>query len=137
MKRVLIVEDNEAFARYVRYVLEHNGAYAVAVTQSGEEALRLAREPQTVAALLDVSLRATRYGDRFVDGIELARVLKADPGASHVPILIVTAHGMAGDGERFLRDSGADAFLRKPIVDPNELVDLLARLVSRGRQVDG
>ena len=136
MKRVLIVEDNDAFARYVRYVLEHSGAYAVAVTQSGEEALRLARESQTVAALLDVSLRATRYGDRFVDGVELARILKADPGASHVPIVIVTAHAMAGDEERFLHDSGADAFLRKPIVDPNELVALLARLVGTDRRTD-
>lgn len=125
-----MVEDNEAFARYVRYVLEHGGVYTVAVTQCGEEALRLAREPQTVAALLDVSLRATRYGDRFVDGIELARVLKADTAAQHVPIVIVTAHGMAGDEERFLRASGADAFLRKPIVDPNALVALLARLVG-------
>jgi hypothetical protein len=37
---------------------------------------------------------------------------------------------MSGDRERFLAESRADGFLRKPIVDPQEVVSLLSRLTS-------
>ena len=130
MKRVVIVEDNESVAKFFRYVLEHNGAYATAITESGDEAVRLAAEGETVAVLLDVSLRATQYQGRFVDGLELSRIIKEDSRSSHVTVIIATAHVMSGDRERFLDESKADAFLRKPVVDPQELLSLLGQLTS-------
>jgi CheY-like chemotaxis protein len=39
VRRVVIVEDNESVAKFFRYVLEHNGAYAAAITESGDEAV--------------------------------------------------------------------------------------------------
>ena len=130
MKRVVIVEDNELIVKFYRYVLEHDG-YVVSATESGDETLRLAREADTVAIILDVSLRATSLQGRLIDGLELSRTLKADPSTRPVPIIVATAHAMAGDRERFLRESGADAFLRKPVTDPIELISLIQRLSER------
>lgn len=131
MRRVVIVEDNESVAKFFRYVLEHNGAYAAAITESGDEAVSLAREAETVAVLVDVSLRATQYAGRYIDGIELSRILKEDDRTAHISVIIATAHVMAGDRERFLRESRADGFVRKPVVDPQDLLSLLNRLTSR------
>ena len=133
MKRVVIVEDNESIAKYFRYLLELDGAYTTAVTESGDDAIRLAREVETVAVLVDVSLRATQYEGRYIDGIELSRILKEDAATAHVPVIIATAHVMSGDRERFLTESRADGFLRKPIVDPQEVRSLLDRLTSRSQ----
>ncbi len=121
MKRVVIVEDNESVAKFFRYVLEHNATYTVVIAESGNHAVGLAREPDTVAVLVDVSLRATQYEGRYVDGIELSRILKEDQQTSRVPVIIATAHVMSGDRERFLRESRADGFVRKPVVDPQDL----------------
>ncbi len=134
MRRIVIVEDNESIAKYFRYLLEHDGAYTTAITESGDEAIRLALEAETVAVLVDVSLRATQYSGQYIDGIELSRIIKEDPATTHVPVIIATAHVMSGDRERFLRESRADGFLRKPIVDPREVLSLLNRLTSRGTE---
>lgn len=130
MKRVVIVEDNESVAKFFRYVLEHDGAYTTAITESGDEAVRLTREAETVAVLVDVSLRATQYEGRYIDGLELSRILKQDQLSAHVSVVIATAHVMSGDRERFLRESHADGFVRKPVVDPQDLLSLIARLTS-------
>lgn len=131
MKRVVVVEDNASVAKYFRYLLEHHHAYSVVLTESGDETLSLTRSKDTVAALVDVSLRATQYRGRYVDGIELARAIKDDPESAHVAVIVATAHVMAGDRERFLRESGADGFLRKPLVDPQDLLGLIAALTTR------
>jgi CheY-like chemotaxis protein len=130
MKRVVIVEDNELIVKFYRYVLEHDG-YVVSATESGDETLQLAREADTVAIILDISLRSTSVEGRSIDGLELGRMLKADPATQEVPIIIATAHTMAGDRERFLRESGAEAFLRKPVTDPAELTSMIQRLSER------
>lgn len=132
MRRVVIVEDNELIVKFYRYVLERDG-YVVSATESGDETLQWARAADTVAIILDISLRATSIDGRSIDGLELGRMLKADPATWEVPIIIATAHTMAGDRERFLRESGAEAFLGKPVTDPTELTSLIRRLAERRR----
>ena len=131
MARIVIVEDDALVAKYLKYVLEQDGRDDVVVTESGDEVLAFARDPITVALVVDVSLRNTQLGGRYVDGLELSRAVKADPGASHVAIIIATAYTMAGDRERFLRESGANAFIRKPITDSREVLSLIAEFVGR------
>ena len=133
MKRVIIVEDNAAVAKYFRYVLEHAG-YTAIITESGNEVLALAQDNDTVAILVDISLRRTQYDGRYIDGLELSRILKGDGSTTHVPVIIATAHVMAGDRERFLQESGADGFLRKPVVDPQEILTLLSHVTSRAAE---
>ena len=132
MRRIVIVEDDALVAKYLKYVLDQDGRYDdVVVTESGDEVLALARDPATVALIVDVSLRSTQLDGRYIDGLELTRAIKADPATAHLPVIVATAHAMAGDRERFLRESGADGFLRKPITDPADVRSLIAELVGR------
>lgn len=131
MARIVIVEDDALVAKYLTYVLEQDRRYDVMATESGDEAMVAARDMSTVALIVDVSLRNTQLDGRYVDGIELARAIKADTTGSRVPIIIATAHTMAGDRERFLRESGADAFIRKPITDSREVLELIATIIRK------
>lgn len=135
MTRIVIVEDDALVAKYLKYVIDQEGCYEVIVTESGDEVLSLARDPATVTIVVDVSLRGTQLDGRFVDGLELSRVIKTDPATARIPVIIATAHTMSGDRERFLRESSADAFIRKPITDSREVLALIAELAgSRGKQ---
>lgn len=128
MRHVVVVEDHELVAKYLRYILEHEGGYKVTVTESGDEAITLAARPDTIAILVDVSLRATTYAGRYINGLELSRLIKHDERTANVPVIIATAHTMAGDRERFLQESLADGFIRKPVVDSSELLSLIKAL---------
>jgi len=127
----VIVEDDALVAKYLKYVLDQDGQYDVVVTESGDEVLAFARDSTTAVLIVDVSLRSTQLDGRYVDGLELTRAVKADPAAARLPVVVATAHAMAGDRERFLRESGADAFIRKPITDPGEVRSLIAELAGR------
>ena len=134
MGRIVIVEDDALVAKYLKYVVEQAGHYEAVVTESGDDVLALARDPVTVAILVDVSLRNTQLDGRYVDGLELSRTIKADPAAARVPVIIATAHTMAGDRERFLRESSANGFIRKPITDSREVLTVIAELVDRSAE---
>ena len=131
MRRVVIVEDNALVAKYMAYVLEHDGGYDVVTTESGDETVALAADRATVAIIVDVSLRATHVGGERIDGLELTRRLKAGSSSRDVPVILATAHAMLGDRERFLRESGADGFIAKPISDPRDVLALVAKLARQ------
>src|SRR5206468_1691002 len=44
-------------------------------------------------------------------------VVEDDPATAAVPIVLATAHAMRGDAEAFVRQSGADGYVSKPILD--------------------
>ena len=64
----------------------------------------------------------------------MSRILKDDEQTARVPLIIATAHVVSGDRERFLRQSRADGFVRKPVVEPKELVSLVNQLTSGPRR---
>ena len=49
-----------------------------------------------------------------MDGWEATSTIKADPETNSIPIIVLTAHAMAGDREKAL-DAGADEYDTKPI----------------------
>jgi CheY-like chemotaxis protein len=122
---VVIVEDDPLVAKYLKYVVEQLGEHEVVLTESGDHAFALASDLRTAALLIDVSLRDTSLQGRHIDGLELTRALKANVTTARVPTIITTARTMAGDRERFLQESGADAFLQKPITSAAEVLSLL------------
>lgn len=94
------------------------------------EILRLAESHGADVIILDVSLRNCRFEDRAIDGLELARLIRERTPGRKIPILLATAHAMEGDRERLLVASGADAYLEKPIYDPQVLVSKVAALMT-------
>ncbi|MGA2631649.1 MAG: response regulator [Terriglobia bacterium] len=131
MPRILVVEDNPLVAKFYRLALERAGGYEVVCSEDVDEILRLVSDGAVEVAILDVSLRDCRYEGRPVDGIELARLIRARSGERRLPILLATAHAMEGDRQRLLAASGADAYLEKPIYDPQVLIAKVEELRSK------
>jgi DNA-binding response OmpR family regulator len=121
MAHILVVEDNPLIATIVRVGLEHGG-HAVHVVDDGSTVLHAARESRFDLILLDVLLPGT-------NGFEVLKQLKAHPATAMVPVFMLTGQS---DGSSILHglDSGADAYLSKPI-DMLDLLTQIARVVAR------
>lgn len=112
MARILIVDDEENIASFLRLELEHEG-FETKTAYTGKEALQLFNEQHFDLLLLDVMLPE-------LNGIE---VLKTIRKTSSVPIIMLTARGETFD-KVFGLDTGADDYLAKPF----EIDELLARI---------
>ena len=130
MHQVLVVEDNPLIAKFYRLALERGGGFQVICTEDVDEILRLTSDHAVDVVILDVSLRNCRHEGQLVDGIQLAQLIRARVGERKIPILLATAHAMEGDRQRLLAASGADAYLEKPIYDPQILIGKVTELIS-------
>ena len=130
MSRVLVVEDNSLVAKFYRLALERAGGYQVTCTEDVDEILRLIESKAADVVILDVSLRDCHYEGRAIDGIELARLIREHTPGRKIPILLATAHAMEGDRQRLLAASGADAYVEKPIYDPQVLISKVQALMA-------
>lgn len=120
--RILVVEDEESIATYVKTSLEAEG-FAVQVAHDGNTALDLALSEPFDAITLDVMLPG-------MSGYSVCSAIRKAGLAT--PVLMLTAKDGEYD-EADALDIGADDFLRKPF----SLVVLAARiraLVRRGGQ---
>lgn len=114
-KRILCIEDNDSNLRLVSRIVEgekHDFLMAV----DGLTALELAQREHPDLILLDINIPG-------LNGLELARRLKADPALAAIPVIATTANVLRGDRERCLA-AGCDEYLAKPL-DVRELQTLL------------
>lgn len=119
MRRVALVEDNPDNRLLVRALL--TGHFEVVEYATGSEALAAFEEAIPDLVLLDISLPG-------MDGIEVLTRLRARPRTRQIPVIALTAQAMRGDRERLLR-LGFDAYLAKPILDPDELIGAIEALL--------
>ena len=130
MKQVLVVEDDPLNARLFEMILARRGHYEVNITDDPDETLALVRSGRIALVVMDISLGNARYQGRPIDGVELTRLIKADEKTRGVPVLLATAHAMRGDRESLLKDSGAEDYVSKPIVDHRQFLDKVNSLVA-------
>ena len=131
MPRILVVEDNPLVAKFYRLALERAGGFEVTCSEDVDAILSQVAASAFDAVILDVSLRNCRYNGIALDGLGLARLIRQTPQGKNLPILLATAHAMEGDRQRLLAASGADAYLEKPIYDPQVLIDRIQGLIAR------
>lgn len=117
--RVLCVDDNRDIADTLGVLLDLAG-YTARVCYDGLSALAAAEAFRPDAAILDLMMPG-------MDGIELARRLRAAPWAGTLPLVAVTALG-DDDARRRTAEAGFDLHLTKP-VDPDRLANVLADIV--------
>ena len=127
---VLVVEDDQANAVLIETLLTRFGGFDVTATDNGDEVMRIIREDDVTAVVMDVSLGNTRVSGEAIDGVELTRRIRATERGAHLPVILLTAHAMRGDREHLLFSSGAIDYVAKPITDQRGFVDLVARHIS-------
>lgn len=117
--KVLLVEDDEAGAAYVKRALNEAG-HAVDHSASGREGLLLAAGERYDVIVLDRMLPQ-------VDGLTILRTIRASGVAT--PVLMLTALDGVGDRVAGL-EAGGDDYLVKPFA----MAELLARVNALARR---
>lgn len=112
MDRILIVEDEEAIARFLELELRHEG-YEVGKAADGRAGLEQALSGKYDLVLLDIMLP-------LLSGLEVIRRLRRE---SQIPVIMLTARDTVMDKVSGL-DMGADDYITKPFA----IEELLARI---------
>lgn len=119
---VLVVDDNATNLKLVCDVLEVEG-FQILRASDAEEARRVLRtNPVPDVILMDIQMPG-------MDGLELTRLLKADPTFTNVTIIALTAFAMKGDDQK-ARDAGCDGYITKPI-DTRRLAEQIDELMKQ------
>jgi PAS domain S-box-containing protein len=114
--RVLVMEDNPDVARSMARLLAVAG-HDVRVAEDGESGLRMAREFAPDAMLIDIGLPV-------VDGLQVARRMRQEPGLRNLFLIAFTGYGQDADRQA-TSDAGFDHHLVKP-VDLKTIENILA-----------
>jgi two-component system, cell cycle response regulator DivK len=120
VQRIALVEDNDDNRALIAAILDD--AFELVEYIDGPSALAGMADRRPDLVLLDISLPG-------MDGIEVLARLRAHEGLRELPVVVLTAHAMRGDRERFLA-LGFDAYIGKPIVDESELLQTIHRLLG-------
>src|SRR6188768_1197185 len=121
-RRIVVIEDDRDIADAICYALDRAG-FAVRVACTGEEGIQAVRRGADLV-LLDLNLPG-------MDGLEVCRMLRRQPGSTQTPILIVSARGEEVDRVLGL-EMGADDYPVKPF----SMKELVARCKVSLRRVE-
>lgn len=116
-RSVLIIEDNDDTRDVLRFMLEIEGA-RVETAADGEDGVRAAAAFRPEVILCDIGLPD-------IDGMEVARRIRAHHGLGGARLIALTGYGQTED-VRQAAEAGFDAHLTKPI----NLDQLLALLTG-------
>ena len=105
---ILIVEDSPTQAERLRRLIQ-SMRYRARVAGNGRLALAEIRERKPHLVLSDIVMPE-------MDGYELCRAIKADPGLRDIPVILVTSLTDPKDIIRGI-ECGADNFIRKPYAE--------------------
>ena len=120
---MLVVDDSPTTQEMLRGILGAAG-YAVEIASDAAEALGVLNERRPDAMIVDVAMPG-------MDGFELTRRLKADPGLRRIPLIILSALSSDEDRRRGL-EAGADAYAVKAGLDSAGLLRQLDALARTG-----
>ncbi|MGD9093772.1 MAG: response regulator [Anaerolineales bacterium] len=123
-EKILLVDDDKDTLRLVGLMLQRQG-YEVRAVDNGAEAITMAQEETPDMILLDIMMPE-------MDGYEVARRLRADPGTSEVPIIMFTAKSQVDDKVMGF-EAGADDYLTKP-TQPRELFAHMKAVLARSKK---
>lgn len=117
MPAILLVDDSDLFRGAASEVMKRTGCETLSAT-GGTQALDIVRQQHPQMLIV-------RAGMKGMTGIDLCRVLKADPAFSRTPIVLVAspANAEAAAG------AGADAVLAEPL-DPEAVFAAVRRFLQ-------
>lgn len=121
--QVLVVDDSAINREVVERALAQEGATVMLAADGQQAVQQLKARPEGFdAVLMDVQMPV-------LDGLTATRLIRSDLGLTALPILALTAGGLA-DQQAAAREAGANAVLTKPL-DLEQLTTTLLRWVKR------
>jgi len=121
---ILVVDDEEDIRELVELNLHREG-YTVLTSETGEQALALAKAKTPDLVVLDLMLPG-------MDGLEVCKRLKNDPVLQQIPVVMLTAKGEESDIVAGL-ELGADDYITKPF-SGRVLVARIRRLLRKATE---
>jgi CheY-like chemotaxis protein len=121
-RRVLLVDDHNDSRRMLGLVLTLSG-HEVLESGNGIEAIRVASSEHPDVAIVDIGLPG-------IDGLEVARRLRANPGTCSIGLIALSGYGQEED-RRCALEAGFDLHLVKP-VEAARLSETIARFGAAG-----
>ena len=122
--RILIIEDNPIAAKSTQMLLTADG-HTVEVVHTGPGGIEAAKQFHPEVVLCDIGLPG-------MDGYEVAREIRQEPGLKDAYLIAVTGYGQEED-QRKAREAGFNSHLTKP-VDFEELEKILGNLSTESIQ---
>jgi len=104
--RFLIVDDFSTMRRIVRGLLKEMGCHNADEAENGSAALQMLRNLRYDFVVSDINMPT-------MNGFELLKAIKADPGLRHIPVLMVTAEARKEDIVQAAQ-CGAAGYIVKP-----------------------
>ena len=130
-RRLLLAEDNLVNQRLALRVLEKQG-HSVTLAGNGVEAVAAWEKAQQEGVPFDLILMDIQMPEK--DGFEATRDIREreEAGATHTPIIAMTAHAMKGDRERCL-EWGMDEYLSKPL-QAKRLIEVIQNFAPKNAE---
>lgn len=119
--KIAVVEDNPDNRLLVQAILEDR--YDLSEYETGTDAVEGLSEDHPDLILLDISLPE-------MDGTEVLQWIREQDDLKDVPVVALTAHAMAGDRDKYLRE-GFNDYVTKPILDETVLLEAIERWLDR------
>jgi signal transduction histidine kinase/ActR/RegA family two-component response regulator len=123
-RSILVVEDDDDTRSVLRFMLEAEGA-RVETAGCGIDGVAAARRARPEVVLCDIGLPD-------IDGMEVARRLRADDALNPTRLIALTGYGQAEDVRQAIA-AGFDAHVTKPV----NLDQLMALLAARDEPLTG
>lgn len=128
-EQLILIADDEDDVRELVCLNVRRAGYRTVEAADGLAALRLARQERPSLIVLDVMMPGR-------DGLRVCEELRQDDDLRELPVIMLTARGMAEDRIAGL-EKGADDYVAKPF-SPKELVLRIQALLRRaGAASDG
>src|SRR6266481_1253999 len=121
-KKILIVEDERDVVDLLTLNLRKAGGFVISTAADGAAGLHKARTEKPAFIILDLMLPK-------MPGLEVCKILKSDPAARQIPIMMLTAK--AEEIDRIVGlEFGADDYVTKPF-SPREVVLRIRAIMRR------
>lgn len=131
MKNILIIEDDPFTIDFYNFIFKR-AKFNPIIMEDGDKVLEILGSTDVSLIIMDINLKNTYLKGEKIDGIRLSGVIKGIEEFSKIPVMLVTAYSPNFKGESPFKDSLAEDYIMKPIVDFNLLIDKVNKLVANG-----
>jgi threonine synthase len=121
LKRVVVIEDNQAAARLMSRLLEGRENCEVYLAHNGVAGLNIVREIQPDLVITDLMMPD-------VDGFTVINTMKSEQELADIPIVVVSAKELTIQEKQFL-DNNIDMLLQKgSVIDDTFVEQIISKL---------